>query len=345
MGSPEMIDWRQVLQGLEALDQGFGVFDRDRRLVFCNRRFIALLQLPADLGIPGTSLGSYFRQSTLPAATDCESVDEAGGRRGRSFERTGPDDSLLEVKIAPLPDGGILASILDVTRQRETEQQLRQQMFDAQFERSTVEGQAAAVTAMAEELALQKEAAEQARQRSDYLASHDALTGLPNRRLFIERLHQAVDRARDGGGRVVVLFIDLDRFKLVNDSLGHERGDALLIEVSGRLQQVVRRGDTAARLGGDEFAVVARVAPDDDPNTAHIVGRRVHQALQITVAAPAGPIETGASIGIAIYPDHSDSADGLLAHADGLMYEAKKAGRNRVIIRDERSAGTRRART
>jgi diguanylate cyclase (GGDEF)-like protein len=338
MGSPAMIDWNQVHQALEAMDQGFGVFDREKRLVVCNSRFIELLQLPTDLGIPGSPLGSFFRQGTLPDGDD--------GSRG--FERTGPEGSVLEVKISPLPGGGILASIVDVTRQREAEDQLRQQMMDVQFVRSTVEGQAAAVTAMAEELALQKEAAEEARQKSDYLATHDALTGLPNRRLFIERLEQAVEGAKQAGGRTIVLFIDLDRFKLVNDSLGHERGDALLSEVSARLQQVVRRDDTAARLGGDEFAVVARVAPDDDPNTAHIVGRRIHQALQISVELPEGApedsIQTGASIGVAVYPDHGDSADALLAHADSLMYEAKKTGRNRVVMHDGPDHRVRRAR-
>jgi diguanylate cyclase (GGDEF)-like protein/PAS domain S-box-containing protein len=161
-----------------------------------------------------------------------------------------------------------------------------------------------------------------------YMAHHDALTGLPNRRLMQDRLNQAIMQARRKQRYVAVLFLDLDRFKLVNDTLGHDAGDYMLKEVAARLQRAVRSGDTVARDGGDEFIVIL---PElERPEHASTVADKIMKEL-------AAPIETGGhelhistSIGISYYPNDATDVQHLLKHADTAMYQAKDAGRNTI---------------
>lgn len=159
-----------------------------------------------------------------------------------------------------------------------------------------------------------------------YLAHHDQLTGLPNRLLFIDRLTQACRETARNGTHAGLLFIDLDRFKQVNDSLGHSVGDALLRSVSERLQAGSRATDTIARLGGDEFAYLI---PDmDHSNIAHIVAQRIIEAMRPPFSIMGHELFMTASIGIALCPDDDRDINSLLAKADTAMYEAKKNGRN-----------------
>ena len=165
-----------------------------------------------------------------------------------------------------------------------------------------------------------------AEERLDYLAHHDSLTGLPNRVLLHDRLQQTMIDARRHDRLAAVLFLDLDRFKTINDTLGHETGDALLKAVAERLQGCVRDGDTVARLGGDEFSVVlADVAHVDD------VARVAHKILH-SVATPfqiAGKeLFVTTSIGVTLFPFDDNTPEGLLKNADVAMYQAKEAGRN-----------------
>jgi len=165
----------------------------------------------------------------------------------------------------------------------------------------------------------------QAEERVRHLAHHDPLTGLPNRALFQDRLDQALVRAGRGGHKVALLQLDLDRFKDVNDTLGHPAGDALLCETAARLQRCVRGVDTVARLGGDEFALV--LGEIDGPIGAGRVAQKVIEALDAPVEFQDQTIHSGTSIGVTIYPTDGDQPERLLKNADLALYRAKQGGR------------------
>ncbi|HXN91213.1 MAG TPA: PAS domain S-box protein [Candidatus Sulfotelmatobacter sp.] len=172
----------------------------------------------------------------------------------------------------------------------------------------------------------------------EYQALHDALTGLPNRSLFGDRLRQALLTARRNQKMFGVLLLDLDRFKDINDALGHDRGDSLLQEVTARLRGVLRATDTIARLGGDEFAVLTPDAkhPEDVVATA----RKILASLEGPFAIADQMVETGASIGIAMYPVHGDDPSTLLRRADVAMYVAKRSGGGHAVYQPEQEAQT-----
>jgi diguanylate cyclase (GGDEF)-like protein len=151
---------------------------------------------------------------------------------------------------------------------------------------------------------------------------HDALTGLPNRELFRDRLQHGLAAARRRGSMVAVLLLDLDRFKEINDSLGHHAGDLLLQQVGERVRQTVREADTVARLGGDEFAVMVSV---DDADAAVTLGQRIQDVLAPPFDLGDFPIEVGASLGVALFPLHGDDDATLLQKADMAMYLAKES--------------------
>ncbi|SFN88928.1 PAS domain S-box-containing protein/diguanylate cyclase (GGDEF) domain-containing protein [Nitrosospira briensis] len=162
-------------------------------------------------------------------------------------------------------------------------------------------------------------------ERLTYLAQFDPLTELPNRSLFLDRLRQAMEQAQRSRGRVGVVFADLDRFKIVNDTMGHSTGDKLLVLVAQRLQQCVRSGDTVARLGGDEFAfILSNLARAED---ATIVAEKVIAALSLLFELDGQEIYTSVSLGISIYPGDGTDADSLLRNADTAMFQAKEQGR------------------
>ncbi|WP_227875073.1 EAL domain-containing protein [Oceanisphaera profunda] len=158
------------------------------------------------------------------------------------------------------------------------------------------------------------------------LAYYDALTQLPNRRLLEDRLEHAVRHAHRHQQRLAVLFIDLDHFKQVNDSLGHAAGDELLLEVSKRMAARLREDDTLARLGGDEFIVLLPDLTDADEVTA--IARRLIEAVGQPVLLNNQQFRVGCSVGISLYPDDASNAQQLLQHADAAMYRAKQEGRN-----------------
>jgi len=166
---------------------------------------------------------------------------------------------------------------------------------------------------------------EAANRQLRHLATHDSLTGLPNRVLLDDRLQQAIAHADRDLRSFAVLICDLDRFKLINDSLGHRAGDELLQEVARRLLTVVRTADTVARFGGDEFVLIGTSTGDADDAAALAV--RVMDVLQAPVRIAAIDIHTSPSIGIAMYPDDGVTMQALLAHADAAMYSAKQHGR------------------
>lgn len=162
--------------------------------------------------------------------------------------------------------------------------------------------------------------------RLDFLAHHDALTELPNRLLFSDRLEHAIEFARRGDRTIALLFIDLDRFKTINDSLGHHVGDQLLIETARRLRDLVRSSDTLARLGGDEFVVLMETTATHA--AADRLADKIVAAFKQPFAIGGIDLHIGCSIGITLFPDDGDDAATLLKNADVAMYQAKEAGRD-----------------
>jgi diguanylate cyclase (GGDEF)-like protein len=161
-----------------------------------------------------------------------------------------------------------------------------------------------------------------------HLATHDALTGLPNRVLLDDRMSQAIAHAERGGEGFAVCVLDLDRFKLINDSLGHRAGDDLLKDVARRLVSVVRSVDTVARLGGDEFVMI--LSQTSSPKDAERVGLKVIEELRASVQIAELEVHTSVSIGVAFYPADGRTIEALYAHADAAMYCAKQLGGSSV---------------
>ncbi len=159
-----------------------------------------------------------------------------------------------------------------------------------------------------------------------YMAQYDALTGLANRTLFIERLQRALVRANRNNSQVAIMFIDLDRFKHVNDSLGHTAGDHLLKEVSSRLTACIREQDTVSRFGGDEFTVILEAV--NHVNDAVIVANKIIRTISHPIILGDQKLYITPSIGITMYPSDAVNVDQLLKHADTAMYRAKEEGRN-----------------
>jgi diguanylate cyclase (GGDEF)-like protein len=160
----------------------------------------------------------------------------------------------------------------------------------------------------------------------EYQAFHDLLTSLPNRTLFNENLMISLENAPINQHKFAVMFIDLDRFKKINDTLGHAVGDRLLQDVAQRLKSCLREGDIVARWGGDEFTILlSHINCGDD---AGKIAQRIIEALKLPFHLENQEINTSTSIGIAVYPEDGKDLDSLLKNADLALYEAKKKGRN-----------------
>src|SRR6516165_3378851 len=163
-------------------------------------------------------------------------------------------------------------------------------------------------------------------------AAHDPLTGLPNRLQFVDRLGRELARAEHRRERIAVLFLDLDRFKVVNDSLGHSAGDRLLVAVADRISSVMGPTDVVARFGGDEFTILCPDVTSEE--TVELIAERIADAIARPVALIEGEVFVTASIGIALSGGGSDSSETLLRNADAAMYRAKELGRDRAELFD-----------
>jgi diguanylate cyclase (GGDEF)-like protein/PAS domain S-box-containing protein len=162
------------------------------------------------------------------------------------------------------------------------------------------------------------------------IAYHDALTGLPNRMLLMDRLGIAISQAERSRNKVALMMLDLDKFKQINDTMGHHIGDMLLKAVAERLKEIIRKADTAARFGGDEFVVIL---PDrKGVDEAVEVARRISDSFQEPLLLDGQALNVTISIGIAIYPDNGTDIDVILKNADSAMYTAKASGRNGYIL-------------
>ena len=306
------------------------VFVRNQVIARCNRRFEEIFGYE-----PGALAGSSMRE-LHPNETDFSRFSDWAYRRIAARETV-----ITEIRgrcrdgaeIWVRATGRLAASDVerqdvvwifeDVTERHSAEQALRsandeleQRVLDRTSELSATNQQ------------LQAEVFErlQAEQRVWHLAHHDGLTGLPNRTLLQDRLEQALTQAGRQGQRVAVIFLDLDRFKSINDTLGHGVGDELLKHVAERLSAVVRAVDTVSRIGGDEFVVV--MTGITEPQAAAVVAQKIIDALAPVVEIEGHKLRATPSLGIALFPEDGTEALQLMKNADTAMYHAKARGRN-----------------
>jgi len=226
------------------------------------------------------------------------------------FERLGHSDKLLVLK-KPFEPIEVLQCASALTRKWHDQQVVRRQ-----------------VQSLEHMVSLRTMGLEAANDQLRHIATHDALTGLPNRVLLDDRLDQAIMHAERGKQQFAVLVLDLDRFKFINDSLGHHAGDELLNRVATRLRGAVSETDTVARVGGDEFVLV--LGPSAEPPDAVGTANRIIEALKSPVTIAGVPLHISTSVGISTYPADATVPDKLLAYADAAMYCAKQRGRNNL---------------
>jgi len=166
-----------------------------------------------------------------------------------------------------------------------------------------------------------------------HAALHDALTGLPNRVLFNDRLEHGMEQAKRHGWNLAVMFMDLDQFKTINDSHGHDAGDAVLLMIANRLKETTRTDDTVSRHGGDEFLYLLMEMKEDQD--AAIVARKVIKAVQMPCNVSAGELSVNTSIGISIFPKDGTTAEALIKSADAAMYRAKQSKSGSAFASDD----------
>jgi diguanylate cyclase (GGDEF)-like protein/PAS domain S-box-containing protein len=274
---------------LNNMTQALLMFDKDRRLVICNERYIRMYGLSRDVVKPGCTLRQLLehRRELGEFAEDIDAymkeiIDtiSCGTSMARLVEL--PDGRIIAVLNHPMVDGGWLSTHDDITERRRAEQKIA------------------------------------------HMARHDALTDLPNRVLFRERLADALTGIARGS-KLAVLYLDLDRFKGVNDTLGHPVGDELLKVVAERLRHSVRETDTVARVGGDEFAVIQTDV--GEPMDTALLARRLGEAVRAPYDLAGHAVLVDTSIGIALAPSDGVEPDGLLKAADMALYGAKADGR------------------
>ncbi|HXM82471.1 MAG TPA: diguanylate cyclase [Burkholderiales bacterium] len=283
----------------ELAGSGVAHIGMDRRFLLVNRRLCEILGYSEDELMRLTG-----RQISHP-----DDLDLINAQRPRLY--AGEIDAVRVEKRYLRKDGSVIWVALTMVVERDAAGEPQYEI--AVFDDITSRKQA--------EVAL-RESEERFRQ----LAHYDTLTKLPNRALFYDRLRQTLALAKRKSWTVGVMFIDLDRFKHVNDTLGHAAGDKLLLQVAERLSKSVRASDTVARLGGDEFAVVlSSVTASGD---AAVVAQKIIAAFQEPIQVEGHAIAATVSVGVALYPDDSTDQDALIKYADAAMYRSKEAGRN-----------------
>ncbi|MBB6307208.1 bifunctional diguanylate cyclase/phosphodiesterase [Xanthobacter tagetidis] len=309
-----------LANAVEAMSDGFAMWDEHDRLVTCNQRYRDLFSRIAHFLTPGERFEDILRKGIEvgqypEAAADVEAfVAERlhWHRNGTGgIERLLPDGRWVLMTERLTADGGIVGIRTDVT-------ELKTALAD--LAQANARATEAAAEARRQNIALRERES-----RIRFLAHHDDLTGLPNRVLFRERVADALDSAFDQGGQLALLYLDLDRFKDVNDTLGHPVGDALLRAAAERLIACVASPQLVARLSGDEFAVIS-LAPRQ-PEAAEELSRRIIEVLAEPYAVLGHAISISVSVGISVAPGAGADADTLLKHADLALYQAKARGR------------------
>ena len=279
---------------LNNMSQGLCFFDGEERLIVCNQRYIEMHGLDPDRVRPGTSLSEIVEMRYRGGACPTISKQEYYAWRSRVAHANEPSETVYKLQdgrtfaihYRPMANGAWVATTDDITE--------RQRLTDEVAENHKL-------------LA--------------HMATHDALTGLPNRVLFRERLDAAIEATRAGKGRVAIIMLDLDKFKHVNDTLGHPVGDSLLKAVAERLTSCVRGDDTVTRLGGDEFAILVRAS--HPAAEAQAIAARVKVALTTPFQLMDHRVCIGTSIGIAVSSVDAMDSDLLIQQADVALYRAK----------------------
>ncbi|MCZ7594425.1 MAG: diguanylate cyclase [Hyphomicrobium sp.] len=275
------------------------MFDADQRLVMCNRLYREIYQLPARLTRPGTSLASIVRYH-VRRETGRDDASERAKQR-----------AWIKSHVAQLARGKTFVHV--------------QRLKSGRIVQVTNQPLAAGGWVDIQEDITERRRAEE---RIDWLAHHDPLTQTANRTQFGNELEHALLQLKHGSS-FALHWIDLDRFKAVNDTLGHPAGDALLKSVAKRLLKAVRKPDLVARLGGDEFAIIQVGATRA---AAEGLGKRLVKVLSEQHLALGHPLEMSASIGIALAPEHGSNAEALMHNADLALYHAKASGRSQVSV-------------
>ncbi|MCW8889218.1 MAG: diguanylate cyclase, partial [Sedimenticola sp.] len=282
---------------LNSTTDGILVLDNDLRVVIYNTKFVTLWAIPKTLDRSDSP--SWFSAFTAPLM---ENADHFIARIREQLAQT--DEATRD--ILRFTDGRI---------------------FESRSHPQKIEGETVGRVWSFRDVTQQR----QAQELVEYQATYDPLTDLPNRRLLLDRLNQTLARCRRHDRVGALLFLDLDNFKTINDTLGHPIGDALLQQVSRRLTDCLRREDTAARLGGDEFVLLLA---EEDSNiedyTQHVdrAANKVLSALSEPYEVQGHRLYATTSIGVALFPQDDESADDVLMQADTAMYRAKEAGRN-----------------
>jgi diguanylate cyclase (GGDEF)-like protein/PAS domain S-box-containing protein len=307
------------------------LFSRNRVLVRANPQFAQMFGFAAVKDVVGQSgLVLYPSQEAYEALGEEAGPLLAAGKPFRGeIEMRRQDGSLFWCRMSAKAinpqrtQDGTIWIMEDVTERRRVQEALLQ--AHDELEQRVLERTSELSEANAQ---LQAEIFErmQAEQRIWHMAHHDALTGLPNRALLHDRIEQALAQAQRERCRAGVLFLDLDRFKSINDTLGHEVGDQLLKTVAERLRGAVRAVDTVARLGGDEFVIILNGIADAD--AAAQVAEKIVASFAQPMRIGAQELRTSTSIGISLYPEDGREANALMKNADTAMYHAKRAGRD-----------------
>jgi diguanylate cyclase (GGDEF)-like protein/PAS domain S-box-containing protein len=306
------------------------LFARDRMVQRCNRRLAEIFgYAPEELSGRSTRVFYLTEEDYQRHGTELLPVVTGGGTYVGELRVRHRDGHAFWVRATGRRVTGQAESVdltwifEDVTERHQAEEALLR--AHEELEQRVVERTAELASANSQ---LQEEVFErmQAEQRIWHVAHHDSLTGLPNRALLHDRLQQALAKAQRSRHRVAVMFLDLDRFKSVNDSLGHAVGDELLKYVAARLTGVVRAVDTVSRLGGDEFVIVLEEA--GSPDDVVQVAEKIIGALAPEVSIGGHKLRATPSIGISVFPDDAVEAFALMKNADTAMYHAKAAGRN-----------------
>jgi len=214
---------------------------------------------------------------------------------------------------------------------RENEAELRSYILDIEETRHAYEKQASELAEQTENLAVEKEKVEASHRIIEFQACHDELTTLGNRVLLVREMPKMIEKAQAEKKAMGFIYIDLDNFKPVNDQLGHDAGDDHLRRVSKAILSAISDEDEAIRIGGDEFAVIVALKPGQGAKELTTIGKRLCRGLAISVGEGEKMIETGASIGLALYPRDGTDMDLIIGAADTAMYEAKRRGKGQIV--------------
>ena len=284
---------------LTQMSHGLCMFDAQHRLLVWNKRFCEIYRIKPEELAPGTTIGQMIELSV-----------SRGNHPDRDVaEMTAEYEARLASRIAthwkrPLSDGRTIAS---------SYQPMAHGGVLAIFEDVTER--------------------EQAEARAQFLATHDDLTGLPNRLMFGQSVSDAIKIGRRYRHEFAVMFIDLDRFKIINDTLGHAAGDYLLTEVASRLKRCVRESDIVARMGGDEFIILLREL--SDAGQVAMIARKILATIVRPLTIHGQECRVTASIGISLFPSDAQDEESLTKNADAAMYAAKENGRNNFLFHSE----------